>query len=116
MIGVSKMEIEINIKSRNSRAHAQAIYDGKQVKVKIGGIISESFAEHIKGGKSAKNYRESREYVTAEGNIIKECVFSSPSTAAQFVTGRSTNGYSAWKVEKTGQTLGEYLKEQGIRC
>ena len=48
------------------------------------------------------------------GNILKNCEFTSPSTAAQFVTGRSTNGYEAWKVEKK-LSLGQYLKDKGLR-
>lgn len=46
--------------------------------------------------------------------ILKDCRFTSPSTAAQFVTGRSSNGYEVWKVED-GKSLGSYLKEIGVR-
>ena len=53
-------------------------------------------------------------YTDSERNIIKECVFTSPSTAAQFVTGRSTNGYDTWKIEKK-KNLGKYLEEHGLR-
>lgn len=115
MIGVSEMEVLIKIKLRNSTVHAQAVYDGKVVTVKAGGMISRDFAEHIKGGKSAKAYRNNSEYVNSGGLIVKDCSFNSPSTAAQFVTGRSTNGYNAWKIESTNQSLGDFLKEQGIR-
>ena len=108
------MNIEITIKSRNSRADAQGIYQDKKTTVKAGGYISKDFAKHIKCGKTAKAYREDIEYVNQDGRIVKDCEFSSPSTAAQFVTGRSTNGYEAWKVEGK-VSLGKYLKEQNLR-
>ncbi|MCF0134016.1 MAG: DUF4357 domain-containing protein [Blautia sp.] len=108
------MEIKISISSRAGRATAKGIYTGKETIVKVGGTISEDFAEHIQGGKKAKSYRDNLEYVNNNGVIIKDCVFSSPSTAAQFVTGRSTNGYEAWKVDGK-KSLGEFLKEEGLR-
>ena len=52
--------------------------------------------------------------VDSERNIISDCVFSSPSTAAQFVSGRSVSGYKAWKVDGK-KNLGDYLKEKGLR-
>ena len=82
--------------------------------VKKGGKINLDFAKHIRGGKSAKNYRDNPEFVDSDGNILKDCDFSSPSTAAQFVTGRSTNGYEAWKVDAK-KNLGDYMKEKGLR-
>lgn len=108
------MEIKITISSRVGRATAEGVYMGESTIVKKGGFISEDFAEHIQGGKKAKSYRENPEYVDKNGKILKDCEFSSPSTAAQFVTGRSTNGYEAWKVEAI-KSLGEYLKEKGLR-
>lgn len=106
--------IKVTIKPRTGRAFAEARYEEKRVVVKAGGRISEDFAEHIQGGKKAKSYREDPEYVDAEGYILKDCVFTSPSTAAQFVTGRSTNGYEAWKVDGK-KSLGDYLREKGLR-
>ncbi|MBU5465107.1 DUF4357 domain-containing protein [Anaerotignum sp. MSJ-24] len=108
------MKIIVNITQRTGIASATAEYDGKVMTVLAGGKINLDFAEHIRGGKLAKAYRENPEYVDKDGNIIKNCEFTSPSTAAQFVTGRSTNGYEAWKVEKK-LSLGKYLKDKGLR-
>lgn len=108
------MEVKVYLKTRANNAYAEAIYDGTSFTVLPGGKISEDFAEHIQGGRKAKSLRQDPEYVNENGEIIKPCVFTSPSTASQFVTGRSTNGYKTWKVERK-KTLGEFLKERGLR-
>ena len=108
------MKVRVTLKSKNTDAHAEAIYEGEIITVLPGGKISEDFAAHIRGGLKAKSFRNNSEYVDSDRNIIKKCVFSSPSTAAQFVTGRSNNGYVAWKVEKN-ENLGKYLEEHGLR-
>lgn len=108
------MKIHVALKSLHSDVYAEAIYNGDTITVLPGGKISEDFADHIQGGKKAKSFRDNPEYVDENRTIIKECVFSSPSTAAQFVTGRSINGYSIWKVEKK-KTLGKYLEERGLK-
>lgn len=101
------------MKTRNNAAFATAIYDGEKVTVLPGGRISESFADSIRGGANAKQFRDDRKYVDSNRNIIKECVFSSPSIAAQFVNGNSSNGYRTWKVD--GMELGKYLESKGMR-
>ena len=108
------MKIKVTLKQKSTDVWAEATYEGKTIKVLPGGKISKDFADHIQGGKKARSYRDNEEYVDADRNIIKECLFTSPSTAAQFVTGRSTNGYEAWKVEEK-KSLGAYLKEKGLR-
>ncbi len=108
------MKINVWLKQRSTDVFAEAVYEGEKITVLPGGKISSDFASHIKGGTKAKGFRDNPEYVDKDHKIIKECVFSSPSTAAQFVTGRSTNGYEAWKVENK-KSLGNYLKEKGLR-
>lgn len=108
------MDIRIYIKQKHSDVNAEAIYQECKTVVLPGGTISKDFAEHIQGGKKAKSYRNNSEYVNEDGVILKKCEFTSPSTAAQFVTGRSTNGYTAWKVGEK-KSLGDYLKEKGLR-
>ena len=108
------MKVKVYLTMRSSDVRAEAIYEGENITVLPGGIISSDFAAHIRGGAKAKAFRDNIEYVDADRKIIKECVFTSPSTAAQFVTGRSTNGYEAWKVEAK-KSLGDYLKEKGLR-
>lgn len=108
------MKVKIYLSMRDTDVKATAVYEDKAITVLPGGIISKDFAAHIRGGIKAKSFRENPEYVDSNRNIIKECVFTSPSTAAQFVTGRSTNGYEAWKVDNK-KSLGDYLKEHGLR-
>lgn len=108
------MRIKISLKQRTSDVFAEAVYEDGTITVLPGGIISSDFAGHIRGGKKAKSYRENKEFVDQDRRILKNCVFTSPSTAAQFVTGRSTNGYEAWKVEGK-ESLGDYLREKGMR-
>ena len=108
------MKIVIHFSLKNGSAYADAIYDGEKTIVKAGGRISENFSSCIRGGTMAKRMREDPDCVDAERNIIADCTFNSPSTAAQFVSGRSLSGYEAWKVDKK-KSLGAYLKEQGLR-
>ena len=108
------MLIEVKLHTRGEKIFANGKFDGETFTVLAGGKIRTDFADHIRGGKKAKSYRDNREFVDETGNILKDCIFTSPSTAAQFVTGRSTNGYEAWKVDdKT--SLGKYMKENGLR-
>lgn len=104
------MKVEIFLSSRDNSYDAKGTYEDGVVIVKKGGHIQLDFANHIRGGKKAKTYREDKEYVSAEGIILKDCEFTSASTAAQFVTGRSTNGLVAWKVEKK-KSLKDYIAE-----
>ena len=108
------MEIRIHFALKDGSAYADGVYDGGKTIVKAGGKVSERFSTCIRGGTRAKTMRADPKYVNSERTIIADCVFDSPSTAAQFVSGRSVNGYDAWKVEKK-KSLGTYLKEKGLR-
>ena len=108
------MKVDIFIRSKAKGYFANAVYTGEEVIVKNGGRISDSFAEYIRGGKTAKFFRENEDYVDKEGNILKDCKFKSLSTAAQFVSGRSLDGFNAWKVEEK-KNIGKYLEEKGLR-
>lgn len=102
------MKVEVYIKSRRGDYEAKGVFEDGKLIVKKGSKIKLSFAEHIRGGQKARSYRDDPAYVDAEGNVLKDCEFGSPSTAAQFITGTSTNGYTKWFVkEKT--TLSKYL-------
>ena len=53
--------------------------------------------------------------VADDGEHLKfsdDCAFSSPSAAAAVVTGRATNGRTAWSVEGTGQTYAAWQDQQ----
>ena len=100
--------------NKSGRYAANGIYDGEKVIVKKGGFVNPDFAASVRGGRLSKQYRADRNYVSEKFEIVNDCVFTSPSTAAQFVTGRSVDGYNAWKVSYS-KSLGAYLQEKGLR-
>ena len=109
---MENMSVLISISSKG--VEADAIYDGKTVRVLAGSVIRPEFSEHVRGGKTALAYRNNRTFVDERGEVIRDCIFNSPSTAAQFVTGRCCNGYLTWKVEPK-MTLDKYLISKGMR-
>ena len=73
--------------------------DTKELTVFAGAIVSESisYSEKFQGASSIAKYRE--KYVV--DRIVKEdIIFKSSSTAANFITGNSTNGLMAWKDQQ----------------
>lgn len=60
--------------------------------------------------RSANSVLKYREQYCDGVTVIKDVVFKSASTAANFVTGRSTNGLIAWK-NSDGQTLKTLLSD-----
>ena len=49
--------------------------------------------------RAIKALRNDREIVSYNGCVKKDIYFSSPSAAAIFVTGRSSNGYVTWRID-----------------
>lgn len=70
--------------------------------------VSIAHSEKFRGAKAIEKYRT--EYVE-DGVVVKDAVFKSSSTAANFVTGTSTNGLTAWK-DKGGKTLKGILADE----
>lgn len=100
------MKVFISMRTRDGSAYAEGIYSEENTIVKAGGKISSVF----RGKAFIGALRLNREYVDAERNIIKDCVFSSPSAAAEFVNGNISNGFRVWKVN--GKNLGTYLSKE----
>ncbi len=94
------MKAEIYLRGRDGKSDSVAVYQDGIVTVKKGSLIRMTFADHVRGGDTAKKYREDPTVVGSDGITKKDCAFSSPSTAAQFVTGSSVNGWTAWHVDK----------------
>lgn len=97
------MDIYLINRAKTVNAHARYNVQDKTVTVCKGSVIS----EHISGGtfRSANSVEKLRNANNIKGNIvIKDITFKSASTAANFVTGSSTNGLLAWK-DKDGNTL-----------
>ena len=99
------MGIKITMKTRDGKAYATGDYSEKYTVVKAGGKVSEEF----RGYGGVRQIRYNNQNVDAEGNILRDVVFKSPSTAAQFVNGNIANGLRVWKVN--GMTLGEYINK-----
>ncbi len=100
--------MKVYLTNRSKNLSATAIYDieNKRFIVLKGSAVSESIA----GGsfRSAKSIAKMREGTVENNKLIKDVEFKSASTAANFVTGRSTNGLLAWK-DKDGTKLKDLL-------
>lgn len=103
------MNTKIYLKSTAGLFNAEGEYDDGTVIVRKGSKIQTKLASHTHGGEAkTKALRENRSIVDANGVVLENCSFSSPSTAANFVTGRSSNGYVAWRVDDKNN-LGKFL-------
>lgn len=81
----------------------------KAVTVLKGSVLSASVA-HTEKFRGAKSIEKSRDGVL-KGNVLQVDVpFKSASTSANFVTGSSTNGLTAWKDQR-GKTVKEIIAE-----
>lgn len=101
------MKLYIKRAKYNISAIANYQPSQKQFTVLKGSTVSSSIAysEKFRGAKTIERIRA--EYVK-NGIVICDVVFKSASTAANFVTGSSTNGLSAWKDE-SGKKLKDIL-------
>ena len=83
--------------------------DTKECIVKKGSKVSAEVAhsEKFRGANTIEKYRA--EYVKG-GVVSKDVHFKSASTAANFVTGASTNGMTAWKT-KDGKSIKDALAD-----
>ena len=84
------------LKSKKNTHYAEAVINGKDIIVLKGSKINPLDA-FPKMSNELKIMRGDRTIVSEEGILLKDMTFNSPSTAAQFVTGRSVNGYIAWR-------------------
>lgn len=92
--------------------HALGVYDGDQFEVLEGSQIDMSRKCH------SEKVEKQRQTAVQNGNIVKDgdqyilnmsISFTSPSTAAMFALGGSTNGWIEWK-SKDGKTLDELFR------
>ena len=108
------MEIKVYAKTRDGIAKASAIYTGEKTIVLAGSKVKTTLAKSVKSGKYVRQYLNDSAYVSADGVVMNDCSFNSPSIAAMFVTGNTSNGYRVWKTVD-GKTLGDFLKENNLR-
>ena len=89
------------------RAQGEYDIETKKMTVLAGSVVSDSVAKTAKF-RGAKSIEKSRDGVLKGGVLQRDIAFTSASTAANFVTGTSTNGLTAWKNEK-GVSIKEML-------
>ena len=90
--------MKVILKSKKDTHYAVGEYDGQRVTILPDSKINTTLS-YAAMSEKIKLIRNNPEYVSAEGLILKEIEFGSPSTAAQFVTGRSVNGYISWRID-----------------
>lgn len=103
--------MKLYIKRPRSNINAIAEYDikSKTFTVLKGSILSDKVA-HSEKFRGTKSIEKSRNGNVENNKLINDITFKSSSTAANFVTGASTNGLTAWKNEN-GKPLKEILVE-----
>ena len=106
------MKIKCYMSSRRGTFDAQAIInEDNTITVMKGSVISKEISENLKVAKAVKANREDKTIVDENCTLLKDVTFKSLSTAAQFINGRSTNGYVAWKVDNN-MTVKDYLMDK----
>lgn len=100
----------VYLKRKNGNIEAKGEYnaDTKTLTVLKGSRISETIAytEKFRGAKTIEKYRNGN---IKDNMLTQDICFKSASTAANFVTGGSTNGLIAWKTAD-GTVLREIVK------
>lgn len=81
----------------------------KQLTVLKGSRVSDSIA-YTEKFRGAGTIEKNRVASVKDGVVVKDTIFKSASTAANFVTGGSTNGLVAWK-DSNGRPLKEIVEE-----
>lgn len=102
--------INVVLNSRFGSHMATGVYSNNTVTVKKGSKIC---SVDLYSGLSAavKTVRHDSSIVGDDGIVKKDISFNSPTAAAHFVTGRSINGYIAWRPENK-MSLKEYLQNE----
>lgn len=92
------MKLKLHTVSRDNLFNATADYDDGKVTVKKGSRIKISNCDGYKPSEDVASKRANRDLVSADGILLKDIQFSSLSTAASFVAGRTSNGMITWKT------------------
>ena len=105
------MNVYLSNKKKSYNARGKYDFKTNQLIVKKGSQVSAdvAYSASFRGSKTIEKLRN--EY-TKDGFLTEDVVFNSSSTAANFVTGRSSNGLILWKNAE-GKTL-KALKENDV--
>lgn len=105
--------MKLYIKRKDNSIYAVAVFDRETgtFTVKKGSKVSADIAHStsFRGAQSIERARSNG--VVVEQIVKRDVIFKSASTAANFVTGTSTNGLLAWKDE-SGIPLKELLPKE----
>lgn len=96
-------------KKNNVSATGKYDPDTKQLTVLKGSRVSDSIA-YTEKFRGAVTIEKNRADTVKDSLVVEDITFKSASTAANFVTGSSTNGLTAWKDEN-GRTLRQIIDE-----
>ena len=99
--------MKLYLNSKQGKHSAIAEYDGKTVTVLKGSKINLE-TKYSRLQQFIIDLRNDPSIVSMDGTLSKDITFSTPTTAAQFVTGRSVNGYIAWRPDNS-MSLKEYI-------
>ena len=104
--------MKVYLVRERKRINAVGEYDmeTKALTVKKGSRVSEGIA-YTEKFRGAKTIEKDRAGTVKDHIVTKDISFKSASTAANFVTGTSTNGKIAWKDEN-GKSLKEIQAEE----
>lgn len=102
------MEVYMKSSKKNYDAVGEFDPEKKSLVVKKGSVVSGTISES-KTFRGAKTVLKLWEESVKNNKVIKDMPFKSASTAANYVTGQSTNGMRTWKNE-AGIAVGDLLK------
>ncbi len=107
------MKLYLTVAKENVKAIAEYDEKTKEFKVLKGSTVCKDISHSATfSGNSIKKVRDR----SVENNtVIKDVTFKSASTAANFVTGTSTNGLMVWK-DKEGKRLKQILLDKNKRA
>jgi len=101
--------MKLYLNSRNGTHSATAEYSDNGITVLAGSQINMELL-YPKMPPLVREKRDDRTIVTADGKLLVDVTFDTPTSAAQFVTGRSVNGYIVWRPDNM-MSLKQYLEE-----
>lgn len=101
------MKVFLKGKRANYDAIGEYNYNTNELIVKKGSVVSLD----VKEFRGTPSIIKKRSMYVKNRIVFEDIVFKSPSTAANFISGRSKNGLDAWKNEN-GKNLKEIIKER----
>jgi len=100
------MRLELQTVSRDNLFEAKAVYIDGVVTVKKGSRINTHAGSGFKPSSVVREKLNDPTIVGEDGILTEDVTFSSLSTAASFVAGRTSNGMITWKTMD-----GKYVRE-----